>query len=320
MTGKHLKSAQIAYGQFNEIYISLQLTDEGSKIFADYTKNNVGKYMAITMDKKVISCPVIKTVISGPGVSIESGSTAGFPLAEAQSLVIQLKYGALPIPLKVVSDRVVGPTLGEDSINRSFQAGVIGLGIVLLFMLIYYRLPGLLADLALIIYASLVFAVFKLLPVTLTLAGIAGFILSIGMAVDANILIFERMREELRSGKTLGSSIEAGFTRAFTSIRDSNISTLITCPILFWFGSNFGASIIKGFALTLAIGVLISLFTAITVTRTFLRVVQDTWFSDPKKMPGPVLRWLLHLDIAPRYQPAPAGNPAATTDSPSSAE
>ncbi|MDP2663557.1 MAG: SecD/SecF family protein translocase subunit, partial [Dehalococcoidia bacterium] len=164
-------------------------------------------------------------------------------------------------------------TLGADSLQRSLLAGEIGMGIVALFMLVYYRAPGLLADLALLVYSALTLAVFQLIPVTLTLAGIAGFILSIGMAVDANILIFERTKEEVRSGRTLGASIEAGFSRAWTSIRDSNTSTLITCAILFWFGSNFGASIVTGFALTLALGVIISMFTAIIVTRTFLRVL-----------------------------------------------
>lgn len=201
-------------------------------------------------------------------------------------MVIVLKYGALPVPLEVVENRTVGPTLGQDSVRKSLVAGAIGLLIVMAFMLIYYRLPGFLADVALLLYAAVVFALFKLIPVTLTLPGIAGFILSIGMAVDANILIFERMKEELRWGKTLGAAIEAGFARAWTSIRDSNISTLITCFILFdpiglfgLFGLHTGASIIKGFAFTLAIGVLVSMFTAITVTRTFLRAIVGTEYA-----------------------------------------
>ena len=302
MTGKNLKNAEVGFDQLGRVEINFELTDEGAKIFSDFTRTHVGKYMAITMDKKVISSPIIREVIPGPKVSISNPEAGGIPIDEAKSVVIQLKYGALPIPLKVVSDRTVGPTLGQDSINKSLIAGAIGLGIVVLFMLIYYRLPGFLADLALGIYATVVFALFKLIPVTLTLAGIAGFVLSIGMAVDANILIFERTKEELRAGKTLGAAIEAGFARAWTSIRDSNISTLITCLILFWFGSNFGASIIKGFALTLAIGVIISMFTAITVTRTFLRVVQRIWFSDPHRTPGSTLRWLFNLADAQRYQ------------------
>jgi preprotein translocase subunit SecD len=227
------------------------------------------------MDKKVIECPVIQSPITGGRGVINGGQGAGFTLQSAQNIVIQLKYGALPVPLKVVDSNQVGPTLGAEAIRQSIIAGAIGLGIVLTFMLLYYRLPGLLADLALIIYAAVTFAVFRIIPVTLTLAGIAGFILSIGMAVDANILIFERMKEELRSGRTLRAAIDAGFGRAWTSIRDSNFSTLITCAILFWFGMTFGASIIQGFALTLAIGVVVSLFTAVLVSRTFLHLIVD---------------------------------------------
>ncbi len=291
MTGRELRSAQVAFQQTtNQPYIAFTLSDDGAKIFADYTTKNVNKYLAITIDKRVISSPVIKSPITG-GSGIIEGK---FTLEEANRLVVQLKYGALPIPLKVVQSSAVGPTLGRDSVNRSITAGAIGLIIVALFMLLYYRLPGLLADLALTIYALVVFAIYKFgIPgvfdyVTLTLPGIAGFILSVGMAVDANILIFERMKEELRAGRTLPMAIEAGFQRAWTSIRDSNISTLITCAILLWFGASFGASIVAGFALTLAIGVLISLFTAITVTRTFLRLTLDMnvtenlwWFGVP---------------------------------------
>jgi len=300
MTGKDLKSADVGFDNLGRPEIRFTLTDQGAKIFADYTSNNVGKYLAISMDKKIISSPVIKGAITG-GSGVIEGGDRGFPLDEAQQIVVQLKYGSLPVPLKVVQNRTVGPTLGQDSVNKSLAAGAIGLGVVVLFMLVYYRLPGLLANVALGIYAATVFALFKLIPVTLTLAGIAGFILSIGMAVDANILIFERTREELRSGKTLGAAIEAGFARAWTSIRDSNISTLITCAILFWFGMNFGASIIKGFALTLAIGVIVSMFTAITVTRTFLRVVQRVWFADASAVTSSRLRWM--FEIPSRRQP-----------------
>lgn len=272
MTGKHLKSADVSFDETGLPEVKFSLTDEGAKLMADYSSANVGRYMAIAMDKVTISCPVIRNPITtGEGVI-----TGKFSLEEVRSLVIQLKYGALPVPLKVVENRQVGPTLGQDSVTKSLVAGGIGLGIVILFMLLYYRLPGLLADVALVIYTLVVFALFKLIPVTLTVPGIAGFVLSIGMAVDANILIFERTREELRSGKTIGAAVEAGFSRAWTSIRDSNVSTLITCAILFWFGMNFGASIIKGFALTLGIGVVISMFTAIVVTRTFLRVLVTT--------------------------------------------
>jgi preprotein translocase subunit SecD len=278
MTGKDLQSASVAFqSTTNQPYIQFTLTSDGAKIFSDFTSKNVGKYLAITLDKRVISSPVIKSAITG-GSGIIEGQ---FTLDQANNLVVQLKYGALPVPLKVVQSNSIGPTLGRDSVNKSIVAGAIGLIIVVLFMLLYYRLPGLLADMALTIYALLVFAVYKfgvpgIFPyVTLTLPGIAGFILSVGMAVDANILIFERMKEELRAGRTLLLAIEAGFQRAWPSIRDSNISTLITCAILLWFGASFGASIVAGFALTLGIGVLLSLFTAVTVTRTFLRLTMD---------------------------------------------
>jgi preprotein translocase subunit SecD len=278
MTGRYLRSAQVAFQQTtNQPYIAFELTPEGAKIFGDYTAKNVNKYLAIALDQRVISSPVIKSAIpEGKGI-IEGG----FTLDSAKSLVLQLKYGALPVALKVIDSRAIGPTLGRDSVNRSITAGAIGLLIVVLFMLLYYRLPGFLADVALTVYSLVIFAIYKFgIPgvfdyVTLTLPGIAGFILSIGMAVDANILIFERMKEELRSQRPLYMAVEFGFQRAWPSIRDSNISTLITCAILVWFGTSFGASMVAGFALTLGIGVLVSLFTAIVVTRTFLRLTMD---------------------------------------------
>ena len=276
LTGKDLQSASVGFDNLGRPEIDFTLTADGTKKFADFTSKNVGKYLAITMDKKVIECPVIQSPITGGRGTINGGNGPGFTLQQAQSLVIQLRYGALPIPLKVVESTQVGPTLGSQAVEQSIRAGVIGLGIVLVFMLLYYRVPGLLADLALLIYAAVTFSLFRIIPVTLTLAGIAGFILSIGMAVDANILIFERMKEELRAGRTLRAAIDAGFSRAWTSIRDSNFSTLITCAILFWFGMTFGASIIQGFALTLAVGVIVSLFTAILVSRTFLQLVVDS--------------------------------------------
>ena len=272
MTGADLKTAAVGFEQnTNAPLISFELTDAGAKKFADYSSANIGKILSIVLDKTVLSSPRIQSAITGGNGQI----TGRFSLEEARSLSVQMRYGALPIPLRVAESRAVGPTLGQDSVRKSINAGVIGLLVVILFMLLYYRLPGVLADLALIIYALLVFALFKLIPVTLTLPGIAGFVLSVGMAVDANVLIFERMKEELRGGRNLRSAIDTGFARAWPSIRDSNASTLITCVILFWFGSNFGASIVKGFALTLAIGVLVSLFTAITVTRTFLHLVMN---------------------------------------------
>jgi preprotein translocase subunit SecD len=280
LSGKDLQSASVGFDQYNRPQINFVLNPDGAKKFGDYTTKNVGKYLAITMDKRVIESPVVQSPITGGRGEI----TGNFTLQQAQSTVIQLQYGALPIPLKVVDSTEVGPTLGAQAVSQSVTAGLIGLSIVLAFMLLYYRVPGLLADVALLIYAAVTFAIFRVIPVTLTLAGIAGFVLSIGMAVDANILIFERMKEELRAGRTLHGAIDAGFARAWTSIRDSNFSTLITCAILYWFGSTFGASIIQGFALTLALGVIVSLFTAVLVSRTFIQLlVESGWIKD--------LRW-----------------------------
>ncbi|MFP3855101.1 MAG: protein translocase subunit SecD, partial [Anaerolineales bacterium] len=272
MTGAVLESAQAGRDPVSgEFLVSFQLTDEGAEIFGNYTTQHVGEPLAIVLDKEIISTPMIQQPITGGQGTI----TGEFTLEEANQLAVQLRYGSLPVPLEVVEIKSVGPTLGQDSLQKSAVAGVVGLLVVMAFMLLYYRLPGALADGALLIYAVTTFAVFKLVPVTLTLPGIAGFILSIGVAVDANVLIFERMKEELRAGKTLSQAIDLGFSRAWPSIRDSNLSTLITCAILFWFGNTFGASIVKGFSLTLAIGVLVSLFTAITVTRMMLHLVLD---------------------------------------------
>jgi preprotein translocase subunit SecD len=271
MTGAVLKTAGVNTDQSGKPYVGFELTSDGSKLFGDYTSSHVGDYLMIVLDKKVISAPRIQQAITTGSGSI----TGTFTIDEANTLAIQLRYGALPVPLKVVESQSVGPTLGQDSLRKSTTAGIVGLVVIVLFMALYYRLPGIVADLALIVYALTTFALFKLIPVTLTLPGIAGFVLSIGVAVDANILIFERMKEELRAGRTLAQGIDLGWSRAWPSIRDSNLSTLITCLILYWFGSTFGASIVKGFALTLAIGVMVSLFTAITVTRTFLHVVLD---------------------------------------------
>jgi preprotein translocase subunit SecD len=272
MTGAALQTAAANRDELGEYRVTFRLTDEGSRIFSDYTGTHIGGYLAIVLDKRIISIPVIENQIS-QGSGIIRGN---FTYESANSLAVQLNYGALPIPLKVVDSKAVGPTLGQDSLRRSAIAGVIGLSVVVLFMALYYRLPGVLADLALLVYALVTFALFKLIPVTLTLPGIAGFVLSLGVAVDANVLIFERMKEELRAGRALRLAIDLGFSRAWPSIRDSNLSTLITCGILYWFGSTFGASIVKGFSLTLAIGVIVSLFTAITVTRTFLHIVLDS--------------------------------------------
>ncbi len=269
MTGEKIETAMVSTNQLGQYSIDFTLTSEGATIFSDHTSANVNKYLGIVLDKVVISSPSI-------GSAITSGSgqiTGSFTSETANALAIQLRYGSLPIPFKVVESRVVGPTLGQDSLQKSLIAGLVGIGIVFLFMGIFYRLPGVLADIAIIIYGLIAFAVFKYIPVTLTLAGIAGFLLSTGSALDANILIFERMKEELRGGRTLRNAVDLGWTRAWSSIRDSNLATIITSIILFWFGSTFGATIVKGFALTLALGVIISLFTAVVVTRTLLNLV-----------------------------------------------
>jgi preprotein translocase subunit SecD len=313
LTGADLKSASVQRNeQTGQFLIAFELTDQGGATFEDFTGRNVNKYLSIVLDKEVISSPVIKSQIPG-GKGVIEGT---FTLDEANRLVVQLRYGSLPLPLRVETTRSIGPTLGQDSVQRSIRAGAVGLGIVLLFMLIYYRVPGLLADLALVLYGLLNLAVYKVgwpallivglllivaylverkdvwplalgagltgltlvlitanfTGVTITLPAITGFILSTGMAVDANILVFERMKEELRGGRNLNAAIEAGFSRAWTSIRDSNISTLITCAILYYFGSTFGAGTVRGFAITLALGVVLNIFTAITVTRTFMRL------------------------------------------------
>lgn len=272
MTGAALDTVAVQAGTIAGSYqIAFTLKSAGSKVFSDYTSSHVGQYLAIVLDKKVLSAPVIKTAITdGQGI-IEGGFTSD----TANALAVQLRYGSLPVPVKVVESQTVGPTLGEESIRKSLLAGAIGLAVVVLFMGLYYRLPGVIADLALITYSLITLMLYKIIPITLTLPGIAGFILSIGMAVDANILIFERLKEELRSGRTLQQAIDLGWSRAWPSIRDSNSSTLITCLILYVFGSSFGASMVKGFSINLGLGVLISLFTAIIVTRTFLHLVLD---------------------------------------------
>ncbi len=272
MTGAELTKVNVTTDQSGKYQVAFELSSSGASIFKDFTSQNVGKILAIVLDKHVISTPSINTPITD-GKGVISGN---FTADSANNLAVQLRYGSLPIPLKVVSSQTVGPTLGQISLQKSLVAGLIGLSVVGVFMALYYRLPGVLADLALIVYALITLAMFKLIPVTLTLPGIAGYVLSVGMAVDANVLIFERLKEELRAGRTLRQAIDMGWARAWPSIRDSNFSTLITSFILFWFGNAFGASIVKGFSLTLAIGVLISMFTAIVVTRTFLHLVLDS--------------------------------------------
>ncbi len=283
MTGRELKSVQVGAGQLGGYQIDFTLTTEGAQIFADHTTANVGKFLTIVLDKKVISSPSINSPIPGGQGTI----TGSFTAEEANAFAVQLRYGSLPIPLKIVETRIIGPTLGEDSLRKSLIAGLVGMSIVILFMGLYYRLPGIVADVAILFYAAIAFALFKWIPVTLTLPGIAGFLLSTGSALDANILIFERIKEELRNGRTLEQAIDQGWNKARSSILDSNFATLITSGILFWFGSTFGATIVKGFSLTLALGVAISLFTAIFVTRSLLAGVLrafkpqniDFWFG-----------------------------------------
>jgi preprotein translocase subunit SecD len=271
MTGADLTNVGVQTNPGGGYVVAFELNSEGTQIFGGYTSTHVGQILGIVLDKEVISVPSINSAITtGRGV-IEGNFTAD----TANALALQLKYGSLPIPLKVITSETVGPTLGQDSLRKSLIAGLIGMSVVILFMGLYYRLPGIVADLALLCYALITYALFRFIPVTLTLPGIAGFVLSVGVAVDANVLIFERTKEELRAGRTLRQSIDLGWSRAWPSIRDSNFSTLITCGILFWFGNTFGASIVKGFALTLAIGVGVSMFTAIVVTRTFLHTVLD---------------------------------------------
>jgi protein-export membrane protein SecD len=278
LTGAELKAVgRPILNQRNELEIPFELYPEGAQILDGFTAahapppNQQGTYpLCIVLDKEVLSCPVIGSRIPNGRGAITLRDAA---LEEARNLAIQLHYGALPVPLRVETLSTVGPTLGEISVDRSVRAGLVGLSVVLLFMLVYYRLPGALADVALIVYALFNLATYKLAPVTLTLPGIAGFLLSAGMAVDANILVFERMKEELRVGRSLRAAVESGFRRAWTSIRDSQVSTLIVCAVLYFFGSNFGASMVKGFAMTLAIGTLINVFTSVVATRTFIRLV-----------------------------------------------
>ncbi|MEE8391654.1 MAG: protein translocase subunit SecD [Anaerolineae bacterium] len=285
LTGAGLKDVGLDRNQQGEYYIPFELNPDAAQIFAAYTASHVEQYLCIVLDKTVISCPVVK----GPIPNGQASISGAFTFEAARQLAIQLRYGALPIPLREESFNRIGATLGAESVEKSVRAGVVGLVIVLLFMLIYYRLPGVLADVALIIYVLINLALYKLVPITLTLPGIAGFILSAGMAVDANILIFERMKEELRRGRRLSQAVEIGFSRAWPSIRDGQLSTLIICVILFFFGTNFGASVVKGFAITLAIGTVVNVFTAVFATRTFMRQVAASaskWLAERKWLLG----------------------------------
>ncbi|MEK7134620.1 MAG: protein translocase subunit SecD [Patescibacteria group bacterium] len=271
LSGRFLKRAQLEFrsptggtgvGITSEPVVSIHFNDEGSALFAQITKENVGKTIAIYLDGAVISAPVVREEITGGSATISGSMDA----KEAKELVGRLNAGALPLPIALLSTQTIGPALGEAATQAGVRAGMWGFAIVSLFLIFWYRAPGLISVIALFVYVAIMLAVFKIIPVTLTAAGIAAFILSIGMAVDANILIFERMKEELRAGKSVDLAMREGFARAWTSIRDSNISSMITAVILFWFGT----SLIKGFALAFGLGVLVSMISAISITRTFL--------------------------------------------------
>jgi preprotein translocase subunit SecD len=274
LTGRYLTDAFPGSDAAGLPTVDFRFNGEGARLFEQISTRLIGKPLAFFLDGEPIrnkdgriEAPTVQTTIK------DKGQITGLSTPEVDYLVKLLRAGAMPVPLKVVQQEDVDATLGQDSVQKSVIAGEVAMLIIGLFMVLHYRLPGVLASLALFVYTTVLLAVFKLWPVTLTLSGIAAFVLSVGMAVDANILIFERMKEELRIGRSLVVAVEEGFARAWSSIRDSNVSTLITCAILFWFGDQFGASLVKGFALTLAIGVIISLFSAILVTRTFLRIV-----------------------------------------------
>jgi len=267
--GSDLKSASVGFNsQSGQPEVLLQFTSSGTKKFADITKRNIGNYVAIVLDNQIVSAPRVSEVIPNGSASI----TGSFTTAQANALQIQLNAGALPVPLTILQEQSVGATLGASSLQKSLFAGVLGFFIIIVFMIGLYGRLGAIASIALVLYTLLVLGLFRAIPVTLTLAGIAGFILSIGIAVDANILIFERMREELRRGHSRERAIELGFARAWTSIRDSNAASIITSAILYYFGTG----IIKGFALTLFMGVLVSLFSAVVVTRTLLKLMYKT--------------------------------------------
>jgi len=272
LDGRMLKGSEVGFNQnTGQPEILFTLDSEGEKLFAQITKRSVGRRVAIYLDGVPISAPVVSEEIT----SGEARITGDFTLEAAKELVRNLNAGALPVPIRIISQKTVGATLGNISLIRSLRAGLLGFILIALFMLVYYRLPGLLAVLSLVVYGAIVLAMFKLIPVTLTLAGIAGFILTLGMAVDANVLIFERMKEELKEKKDLTTSIEEGFKRAWSSIRDGNISTLITAAILY----GVGVSFVKGFALTLSIGILVSIFTAVVFTRQLLLLLSSTRIS-----------------------------------------
>lgn len=290
----------------NQPAVSFAFRGQSRDSLARFTAQNVGKPMCIVLDNRIISCPVIRSPLTDGSGIITTGS-----VEERDVMYNQLRYGALPVPLSVETSRTVSATLGQDSVEASIVAGIIGLSVVALFMILFYRLPGVIAVVALLMYTAICFAFYRLIPITLTLAGIAGFILSIGLAVDANVLIFARLKEELRRKRTMGPAIESGFNEAWPAIRDSSVSTLITSLVLFMFGNSFGVSIIKGFALTLGLGIMISLFSAIYITRTMLRLIapsfaEQLWFFGIDRA---------EMEMAP---PQPTGGRSATPTPPAS--
>jgi preprotein translocase subunit SecD len=267
LTGRYLKKSQVVFNEQNQPEVSLQFNDEGSKLFEDITKENIGKPVAIYLDGSPVSIPTVNGAISG-GQAVIQGD---FTVAEAKQLVGRLNSGALPVPITLIGTEQVGPSLGANAVDAGLRAALIGLALVSIFIVLWYRLPGVIAVVALAIYVVVMLTLFKLIPVTLTSAGIAGFIISVGLAVDANVLIFERMKEERKKGVPLGDVTKTGFARAWTSIRDSNISSLITASILFMFGT----SVVKGFALVFGLGVLVSMISAIVVSRILLLAIVD---------------------------------------------
>jgi preprotein translocase subunit SecD len=271
LTGQYVERASLQFAQgqgaITDPYVSLSFNSEGKDLFAEITRNNIGRILAVFLDGVPISTPVIQDEITGGTAQI----TGGFEIEEAKELVRNLNYGALPVPIELISTQTVGASLGAEALSLGLKAGALGLLLVSIFLMFWYRLPGVVAVLGLATYTLISMTLFKLIPVTLTAAGLAGFILSIGIAIDANILIFERMKEEMQKGLPIFEAAQIGFARAWTSIRDSNVSSLITAFILFWLGT----SSVKGFALTLGIGVLVSMFSAISVSRTFLYALRQ---------------------------------------------
>ena len=283
LTGDDLESAYAATSEIEPGWvINIAFNDRGSEIFGELTRRIVGvrtKRIAVLLDEDVLLAPVARAWIRDGRSQISGGTFDPFTREEARTLAIQLESGRLPVPLKIIQESDVQALLGSESLKQSLFAGLVGLGLVMVFMVAYYRMAGIVAAVSLVVYALLVLAVFKLIPVTLTLSHIGGFILSVGMAVDANVLIFERMKEEVRIGRTLASAMEVGFNRAWPAIRDGNVSTLITCGVLIWFGDRLGGGLITGFAISLGIGIIASMFTAVVVSRNLLQLLAWIGFS-----------------------------------------